>query len=124
MKYFAHLLASLFLISSLSGCIIVGERYDDDGHHSSWEERQRENRQIISQLPMQSSRKSVLDQLGAPEFSEAYTKGNDEYRILYYRTQRKHDDGDTTIDETTPLVFKNDQLLGWGEQILKSVSNL
>jgi len=36
-------------------------------------------------------------------------KGDDEYRVLYYRTQRLHADGDTTKDETTPLIFKNEK---------------
>ena len=66
----------------------------------------------------------MLTRLGAPDFSEAFQHNDDNYRVLYYRTQHRHSDGDTTIDETTPLVFKNDHLIGWGEDILMKVRNL
>jgi hypothetical protein len=36
---------------------------------------------------------------------------------LFYRTQRKHSDGETTRDETTPLVFRDNRLIGWGDGV-------
>jgi hypothetical protein len=67
---------------------------------------------------LNDSRQSVVEQLGAPDFSEAFSKKDDSYRVLFYRTQHEHSDGETTKDETTPLVFKNDRLIGWGQDAL------
>jgi hypothetical protein len=43
------------------------------------------------------------------------------YQVLYYRTHRTHSDGETTKDETTPLVFKDSALIGWGMDALARV---
>lgn len=121
MKQLLNLAAASFLAVTLSGCIIV------DGEHRSWNDsdwksEQRENRSLISRLELDETRQRVVSRLGTPNFSEAFTKGGDQYRILFYRTQHRHSDGDTTKDETTPLVFKNDLLIGWGHDILADVS--
>ncbi|WP_196139086.1 DUF3192 domain-containing protein [Aliikangiella sp. G2MR2-5] len=115
MKNWANLIAASALTFGLTGCIVV-DGHDD--HKEHWKVEQKENRQIISNLSLETSRSQVLELMGAPAFSEAFAKGNDEYRVLYYRTQHRHSDGDTTIDETTPLVFKNDRLVGWGNEAL------
>ena len=36
--------------------------------------------------------------------------------IWYYYIQTRWNDGQTTIDECMPLVFKNDKLVGWGNE--------
>jgi len=120
MKLFINLSIAAFLMLSLSGCIVIGGDHDWD---EDWRVEQRENRDIISSLELQTKRSRVLDRLGAPNFSEAFTKNGDEYRVLYYRTQHRHSDGDTTKDETTPLVFKNDRLIGWGQDMLESLQS-
>lgn len=107
-----------FLAIFLSGCIVIG----DKNHGESWRAEQRENREIISELELGTSRNRVLTLLGAPAFSEAFAKADDEYRVLFYRTQHRHSDGDTTKDETTPLVFKNDRLIGWGQEMLMQLN--
>lgn len=119
MKRFNQLILATCLTTSLSGCIIIDGEHDwkDD----NWKSQQKNNRKIISGLQLESTRAAVISQLGAPNFSEAFKKADDEYRILYYRTQHKHSDGETSKDETTPLVFKNDQLIGWGEAMLASI---
>ncbi len=120
MKIISNLLAFIFLSVSLSGCIVVGGGDWRDDDNSSWKKEQNSNKQVISQLEINDSRQSILEQLGAPNFSEAYMKGSDNYRVLFYRTQHEHSDGETTKDETTPLVFKNDHLVGWGMDALHS----
>ena len=35
--------------------------------------------------------------------------------ILFYYTQRKRFDGTMKRDECTPVVIKNEKLVGWGE---------
>ncbi len=105
---------------SLSGCVIVAPDHDY-GSQSDWQKTQQENLKHISQLSLNTSRQSVLDKLGAPNISEAFDKNGKTYQVLYYRTQHRHSDSQTTKDETTPLVFLNDQLIGWGEQALSLI---
>lgn len=110
-------ITTVALALGLSGCIYVGGEVDGN----SWESQQRKNRQSISQLDIGQERSSVQMAMGTPDFSEAFTLDDDQYRVLYYRTQRKHHDSDTSKDETTPLVFKNERLLGWGHDTLKTL---
>jgi outer membrane protein assembly factor BamE (lipoprotein component of BamABCDE complex) len=120
MKTLNTFLVSAFLATTMSGCVIVsGDRDWDD--NDSWEHRQQTNRDTISNLQMKASRDSVVAKLGVPSFSDAFVKDGREYRVLYYRTQRTVSDGETTRDETTPLVFENDQLIGWGHESLANI---
>lgn len=122
MKYLTNTAIGLFLASSLTGCVIIDT---DDGWDSygSWKSRQEENRKTISNLELGTDRKVIVDRLGAPDFSEAFTSGEGQYRVLYYRTHHTESDGDTTKDETTPLIFKNNSLIGWGHEALVSARN-
>jgi len=116
MKFLLNLAVAAFLATTMAGCVVIGGDHDWDDN--DWESQQRENREIISNLKLGTERARVVTKLGAPHFSEAFSRGDDEYRVLFYRTQHVRSDGDTTKDETTPLVFKNDQLIGWGEEAL------
>jgi len=104
---------------SLSGCLIVAG--DRDWSDSDWEQRQSENRKAISNLSLKMSRLKVMDELGVPSFSEGFVKAGKEYQVLYYRTQKTKSDGETTKDETTPLVFKDNKLVGWGSEALEKI---
>ena len=107
------------LLSTLSGCVIVaGEHGWND---NNWQHQQQENRDIISDLELNSERSNIVSKLGVPSFSDAFVKGDDEYRVLYYRTQHTKSDGETTKDETTPLVFRNNKLIGWGSEVLATI---
>jgi len=122
MKQLLNLALAGLIAVSLSGCIIVDGEFKDWGDED-WKSEQRENRSLISRLELDETRQRVIGKLGAPNFSEAFTKGDDQYRVLYYRTQHRHSDGDTTKDETTPLVFKNNLLIGWGHDMLAEVTH-
>ncbi len=111
-------IVAIFLLT-LSGCVIVAGDHDWDDNN--WESQQRQNRETISGLELQAERSAIISKLGAPSFSDAFMKENDEYRVLYYRTQHTKSDGETTKDETTPLVFKNDKLIGWGDEVLATI---
>ncbi|QJR82876.1 DUF3192 domain-containing protein [Alteromonas pelagimontana] len=113
MKHCVLILALLAPIA-LSGCVIsVG---GDEGNYSSdWEDREFNNRQHISKLQEDMSYESVVQKMGVADFNELHQKEDGVYRILFYRTQRTMDDGVTTKDECTPLVFKNGSLVGWGD---------
>ena len=118
MKNTLRITALLTLAGLLSGCIVVNGK---GGWIAEWELEQEENRRIISELDIGTSRDAVVAQLGTPNFSEAFTSEGEEYRVLFFRTQRRHSDGDTTRNETTPLVFKDDHLIGWGDDVLASI---
>ncbi|MCP4412955.1 MAG: DUF3192 domain-containing protein [Gammaproteobacteria bacterium] len=116
------MLISIALLSLLSGCIIVDGDGDREGrwdNNSDWEDKQNKNMSHINNLRLGMDRTVVTNQMGTPTFSEAF-QGDDgsNYSILFYRTHRTKGDGKTTKDETTPLVFKNDKLFGWGNDAL------
>jgi hypothetical protein len=113
------LLAGTFL---LSGCVISIDDDNDDGYRvstgSSWEKSEARNRQFIATANTGVSKASVVDKLGAADFNEMINNNGDSVQVLYYRTQRVDDDGITTKNECTPLVFVNNELVGWGEMSL------
>ncbi|WP_395344552.1 DUF3192 domain-containing protein [Ningiella sp. W23] len=108
---------------SLSACVIS---IDDDGfdsdfaghHYSSWQKEQKANREHVSNLSLGASKQSITDKMGPAAFNEALKQGDKEYQLLWYRTQHRENDGITTKDECTPLVFMNNELIGWGETAL------
>jgi hypothetical protein len=110
--------AVLFLVAAMtSGCVIhVGD--DGEGYYSRGDRHRQEvvNRNVISQLALGTTVEQVRQRLGEPDFSEAWLSEGVEVRVLRYRTHRTSADGDTTIDETTPLVFRAGRLVGIGEQ--------
>lgn len=114
MNLFLRLCLITTLLGAASGCVYVDGKNVD---LSDWEETQRDNRELIAQLDIGMQRSAVIRQLGTPSDSEAFNRDGEEVRVLFYRTQRKHADGETSRDETTPLVFKNDILIGWGNAV-------
>ena len=111
----------LALSALLTGCIIsVGDGEPGWGI-GDWDDREQENRQLIARLNIGDSRTEVIARLGEPDFTEGFTSEGRDYQIYYYRTHRRHSDGQTTRNETTPVVFVDDQLTGWGEKALDQV---
>ena len=107
------LVLSLLVSGFLSGCVIVAGDHDFDGDEEL-KQQQNNNLQMINNLVLQTARADVVVKMGKPNFTEAFIKGNDEYRVLSYRTHHRHSDSKTSKDETTPVIFKNDKLVGWG----------
>ena len=83
-------------------------------NNMDWDDRETYNKQTISGLDIGQTKQDILDLLGQADFSEAKQYAQGTLTILFYRTQRKHSDGQTTRDECTPLLFKNGQLIAWG----------
>lgn len=108
------MMAMIPLALTMGGCVISIDG-DGDGHHSSWEDREYENRKTISNLNLDLSHSQVTSMLGVPDFTEFHKSDDGSYMVLFYRTHRKKGDGVTTKDECTPVVFKDDKLVGWGE---------
>lgn len=98
-------------IPLLGGCVVaMGDVMSDR------EDDERANREAISRLDTGMTIEAVRSRLaGAPDFSESIESEDGDYRVLFYRTQRREADGMTTRDETTPLIFRNGELVGWGE---------
>jgi hypothetical protein len=116
------IVALLGVSLGLSGCVISVDGEGEHGYHSDWQDKEQKNRKHLARLQQGTSYKSILTNMGIADFNELYTKNNDTYQVLYYRTQRMDDDGVTTKDECTPLVFKNDALVGWGESAYSMIN--
>jgi len=119
MKHLLKLSFITALLASLGGCISInGSHHWDD---ENWQDTQEANRKTISELVIGTERANVLMRMGTPAFSEAFVRDEVAYGVLFYRTHHTDSDGETTRDETTPLVFKNDKLIGWGSDVLSSI---
>ncbi|MGQ8366283.1 DUF3192 domain-containing protein [Glaciecola sp. 1036] len=110
-------------VFALQGCVIAVGDDDYSGERSYHSESSREddNREYIAKLDAGANLKEIKSDLGTPDFSELLVKGDTEYRVLFYRTQRRHGDGMTTKDECTAVVFKNNALIGIGETALEKL---
>ncbi|GAB2689028.1 DUF3192 domain-containing protein [Aliiglaciecola sp. 3_MG-2023] len=113
--------AALALPLTLSGCVISVGGEGDYSYQSDWEQKERKNRKAIARLESNTAIEDIRSRLGTPDFSELYQENNDEINVLFYRTQRREGDGVTTKDECTPLVFKNGNLIGWGDSAYSNI---
>ncbi|GHE85253.1 DUF3192 domain-containing protein [Thalassotalea profundi] len=100
---------------TLTGCVIAVDG-DRDGHNinSSFDDREYDNRKIITALPLKSSIIDVKTRLGTADFTESYESEGSTINVLYYRTHRVHKDGLTTKDECTYLYFVDGALTDTG----------
>ncbi|MCL1073545.1 DUF3192 domain-containing protein [Shewanella dokdonensis] len=89
--------------------------YKPNPEDMSWEDRQIYNQGKLTELKLGQSGESVLALMGRPDFSEAKLSQGQTLNILFYRTHQTKSDGITTKDECTPLLFRNDQLIAWGD---------
>jgi hypothetical protein len=116
--------AALFGLSlGLSGCVVSVDGGGEFSYQSDWQYKEQKNRKHISQLQQNVSYKEILNLMGIADFNEFYAKDDDTYQVLYYRTQRMDEDGVTTKNECTPLVFQNNVLVGWGESAFNAISD-
>jgi hypothetical protein len=103
-----------FIAIALSGCVIaVGNTSHSE--EDKWHVRQERNSSYINQLDLGLSMTTVESDLGSADYNESFQRDGEAYQVLYYRTRQVHSDGKTTKDETTPLVFMDRKLIGWGE---------
>lgn len=112
-KGFLIALIGFVLYALIAGGIM--HFYTANPETMTWREREIFNRKYIGRLKIGTHRDEVLRLLGPPDISEARTSGGRNITILFYRTQHVRSDGITTRDETTPLLFLDDQLISWGE---------
>lgn len=108
----------LAIMLTLSGCIISVNDDEAEWGIVGWEDKQKDNRKVIARLNIGDSRVEVLSQLGEPAFTEGFTSAGQDYQVYYFRTHRRHSDGRTSKNETTPVVFADNHLIGWGQKAL------
>ena len=110
------LLATLLF---LQGCVIAVNSgdWDDD-----WSKRQKQNAERLQALALGVGESAIREEFGEPDFTDAFVRDGDEFTVLYYRTHRRHHDGRTTRDETTPLVFVGGELVGWGDSAIDNAT--
>ncbi|MCC5879428.1 MAG: DUF3192 domain-containing protein [Idiomarina sp.] len=106
-------IAGFVIYAAISFAIL--QTYTANPESLTWQEREIFNRKYISRLELGESKESVMRLLGPPDISEAHDTSEGDLLVLFYRTQHVRSDGITTRDETTPLLFRNDRLLAWGE---------
>ena len=114
------LIAALAMAVGSAGCVFVvgDDEWTNDSRNDALEQ-QRYNRVAVPKLALGTPIDAVRDDLGEPHFAEAFSREDGEYRVLFYRTHRTDADGDTTRDETTPVVFRDGAVVGIGEDFYK-----
>jgi len=98
--------------------VLVISFYDDSPDKMQWEDREAYNRQFIAKLQLeQFTFKQAITELGSPDITEARKIANDNFQVMFYRTQHVKSDGITTQDECTFLLFINGTLkeIGLGD---------
>ncbi|NRA82841.1 MAG: DUF3192 domain-containing protein [Gammaproteobacteria bacterium] len=121
-KSLIALLVMAPLSLSLTGCVVaIGDHDRDNGYVMSDHDRQYENRKQIATLMVNATFSAVQDKMGVPDFNETYDKNGETIQVLFYRTHRVHKDDLTTKDECTPLVFKQNKLVSWGDKALRQL---
>jgi len=104
------------LAVTLSGCVVaVGGDHDFDDD-SSWKKTQRYNQEQVNKLVLEMSAEDIRTLMGKPDFSESFNKDGETVQVLFYRTHHDKSDGKTTKEECTPLIFKQNKLVGWGDK--------
>lgn len=102
----------------LQGCVIAVNT--DEHGWSDWRKAQHRNAERIQNLQLGRDLASVQGELGDPDFIDTFMRDGRTWRVLYYRTRQVHSDGRTTRDETTPLVFVDGSLVGWGDAAIEN----
>ncbi|MEE4245294.1 MAG: DUF3192 domain-containing protein [Kangiellaceae bacterium] len=114
------LLIAASITTLLSGCVITV--HDDQwSSDSSWQKRQKRNAEMISNLSLGQSITTIKDELGGADDSEGFESDGKQYIVLFYRTRHERSDSKTTRDETTPLIFVDGKLIGWGQSAYENI---
>ncbi|MCL1057019.1 DUF3192 domain-containing protein [Shewanella gelidimarina] len=109
------IIGSIF-VAYIAFVAVIMVSYDPTPDEMDWEDRQAYNRAKMTEITIGQSIAEVKSIFGKADFSEAKISNEQNLQILFYRTQHKESDGETTKDECTPLLFKQGQLVAWGEE--------
>ncbi|NKF51094.1 DUF3192 domain-containing protein [Shewanella sp. WXL01] len=124
----SKLLASIIIATTtlgLSGCVLNVGDHKSAKNHDYWEVQQEKNRANLTKLSMGMTKEQVLVIMGTADFTEAYLSNDgdakQEVQVYFYRTQWTKGDGKTTKDECTPVVLRDNALVGWGDSAYKQI---
>ena len=67
--------------------------------------------------------KDQSDTIENPYKTEVYGTEKDVYKIFYYYTDFMKGDGLITDDELTPIILKNNELMGWGRAVWDKIGS-
>jgi hypothetical protein len=117
----AHLAAVLLSSTALSGCVVAigNDGFQED---KQWEQNQRRNDRYIESAQIGTSLSTILADLGEADFRDSFQRNGEVFEVLYYRTHHSHSDGKTTRDETTPMVFIDGALVGYGPTAVENAT--
>lgn len=116
MNRLTRLVVLASLLVWLSGCVVAIGNDGPESRGSEWAEIERDNRRAIDSLRLgMGIREAQAAMPHEADFSEAFMVQGISHRALFYRTHRVAGDGVTARNETTPLIFANGELVGWGE---------
>jgi hypothetical protein len=123
-KVLQYIILGLTIYASI--VILVINFYKDDPQAMIWQDREAFNNRFISKLDQSEviPLEEVLEILGSPDLTYVVKHKGDVFQIVYYRTQLIKSDGITTQDECTGLLFKNGNLLVWGENATLEYTNI
>ena len=96
------------------------------------------NKERLNELEIGMSKDEVLIIMGTKRFSiasspftvenpfriEVQSSDKNIYRVLYYYTDLVKADGFITDDELTPVILKNNKLVGWGRDVWDRLSDI
>ncbi|QYK00436.1 DUF3192 domain-containing protein [Shewanella psychrotolerans] len=115
MKSKAPVIIGSVFAAYLAFVAVVVLVYEPTPDSMDWEDRQAYNKAKLTEITLGTPVDEVKTLLGRADFSEAKTINNDTLQVLFYRTHHIKSDGETTRDECTPLLFKNNKLIAWGQ---------
>ncbi|WP_144213769.1 DUF3192 domain-containing protein [Shewanella donghaensis] len=111
----SYIIGSLF-VGYIIFVVIVVFVYETRPEDRSWQERQEFNHKMLSEITIGQTIESIRQVMGRADFSEAKASTEGSFQIMFYRTHHVASDGKTTKDECTPLLFKDGQLIAWGQE--------
>lgn len=75
------------------------------------------NQNNLLKLQKGMAKEEVIRVMGKPDFHEVYESLYGHTLVIaYYYTHHQKFDGQITKDECTPVVIKNEKLIGWGDE--------
>ncbi|CUS49290.1 MAG: Protein of unknown function (DUF3192) [Idiomarinaceae bacterium HL-53] len=120
LKGFLIAIVGFIIYAVIAGSVLTFHTANPE--NMTWREREVFNRKYIGRLALGSEREEVLRLLGPPDLSEAVRTAEGELMVLFYRTHHVTSDGVTTRNETTPLIFRADKLIAWGDTAYRDLS--
>lgn len=119
MKHSSLMITLASCLQLISCTVILPEDINSATYDSttSWQQHHKKNRTLIAHLEVGEQFTIVINNMGTPQYSENFIKGNNNYTVLFYATSHS---GKMDKDSCTPLIFKNKQLTGWGEQAYRT----